>query len=532
MMLKYSKKEKGKRYHVSFFCIFKPLINIFKYIYTREPIKTNNTNMNHRYLKIGYLSAAVCFTLTACASTHDDDEFSVVPQDPTEVPTTTQYGMERQSVLDYFSNALKGATGEYGESVALPKEDIEAAKKYVWDIWATSVRRASGERLPTLSSHYKLDDWGDVTTPDANWKVPEGTMSIFYGSKGESPAAGYPLFLYLHGSGDDANNEWTTNLSWAQYYNDGPSAYFVPKSPQGGTGVRWFQPSKQEKWEQMLRQALSSGKIDPNKVYFMGISEGAYGSQRLASFYADYLAGAGPIAGGEFLKNCPPENLANIAFTLQTGALDESYGRALLTGKVNSELNDLEAAHPGYYVHNVELQAGKGHSCDYTKTTPWLVNYTRNATPKYVYWENFGMGDINGEPRRYRETFYNLQIVEPSDDRSDDMRRTAYEMTINGNTIDLTVNNVTLTETEPASLSTGTVNIGVAKAKTPATYGKIRVWLDNALVDLSQPVVVKVNGVEKFNGLVEPSTGDLVESCSLFYDPQRVFPASVEVSVN
>ncbi len=62
--------------------------------------------------------------------------------------------------------------------------------------------------------------------------------------------------------------------------------------------------SKQFAWEKLLRLAFVSGNINPDKVYFFGISEGGYGSQRLASYYADYLAGAGPMAGGEPLKKC------------------------------------------------------------------------------------------------------------------------------------------------------------------------------------------------------------------------------------
>lgn len=65
-----------------------------------------------------------------------------------------------------------------------------------------------------------------------------------------------------------------------------------------GDYYRWWQKAKQFAWEKMLRLAFVSGKINPNKVYFFGISEGGYGSQRLASFYADYLAAAGPMAGG------------------------------------------------------------------------------------------------------------------------------------------------------------------------------------------------------------------------------------------
>lgn len=482
---------------------------------------------NHKCI---YYFAFTCLLFGSCSSSHDEDIDPTQPDAGGSV-AVSKFGLDRQSVLDHFSKSLKGQSDTFEVSAPLASEEVAGACEYVWDLWRTAVKRSGGERLPELKSHYKLESWDMIQTPDAIWKVPEGNMDIFYGSKGARPSDGYPLFLFLHGSGADANGEWTACLYHAETFADGPSAYFLPKSPQGGTGTRWFQPSKQEKWEQLLRQALTHDNINPRKIYIAGISEGAYGSQRLASFYADYLAGAGPIAGGEFLSNCPPENLANIAFTLQTGELDTSYGRDLLTRKVGSLLDEYAAAHPGYYVHKVELQPGKGHGCDYSLSTPWLVSYTRNATPKYFYWENFGMGDINDEPRRYRDTFYNLQILEPSDDRTDPTLRTAYEMNIAGNNVSLTVNNVALTTTEPVTPPTGTINIGVEKSFTPATKGRVRIFLNDDLVDLSQPVTVNVNGAERFSGELKPAGETIVESCRLFYDPLRLFPAYVDVDI-
>lgn len=476
--------------------------------------------------------AIPCLLLVSCSSSHDEEPDPVAPENPGGTTTAvTKYGLDRQAVLDYFSSSLKDEDATFAAESPLTTADLAEASDYVWDIWRTAVKRASGERLPQLTSHYKLSDWGSVKTPDATWTVPEGGMAVFYGSKGERPAEGYPLFLFLHGSGSDANGEWTTCLSWAQVFKDGPSAYFVPKSPQGGTGTRWFQPSKQAKWEQLWRQAMAQDNINPRKIFVASISEGAYGSQRLASFYPDYLAGAAPIAGGEFLQNCPPENLANVAFTLHTGALDASYARDLLTKRVDDILNGLAAAHPGYYTHKVDLEPGAGHGCTYTESTPWVVNYTRNATPKYFYYENFGMGDINGEPRRYRDAFYNVRILEPSDDRSNDLARTAYEMEITGNNINLNVRNVALTINEPVTPATGTVNIGVDKSYTAATTGRVRIYLDSNLVDLGQPVTVTVNGAQKFSGAPTVSGQTIVESCALFFDPLRLFPAYVDVDV-
>src|SRR3712207_7175216 len=98
---------------------------------------------------------------------------------------------------------------------------------------------------------------------------------------------------YMHGSGGK-ESEWATGLSICQRFADAPSVYFIPQIPNEGAYYRWWQKAKQYAWEKLLRQAFLSGEVDPDQVYFFGISEGGYGSQRLASFYADYLAGAGP----------------------------------------------------------------------------------------------------------------------------------------------------------------------------------------------------------------------------------------------
>lgn len=104
----------------------------------------------------------------------------------------------------------------------------------------------------------------------------------------------FPMYLYLHGSGP--KEEWKYGLMWAQYFNDAPSVYFIPQIPNEGEYYRWWQKAKLYAWEKLLRQSLASGHVDANRLYVFGISEGGYGSQRLASYYADYWAGVGPMA--------------------------------------------------------------------------------------------------------------------------------------------------------------------------------------------------------------------------------------------
>ena len=345
-------------------------------------------------------------------------------------------------------------------------------------------------------------------------------MPYYWGSKGVKPNDGYPLFIYLHGSGDK-NSEWSAGISLANQFKDGPSAYFVPQIPSM-RAYRWWHKSKQFAWEKLLRLSFITGDIDQNKVYFMGISEGGYGSQRLASFYADYLAGAGPMAGGEPLINAPVENCRNIAFSLRTGAEDYGFYRNQFTKTAKDRFDAFEAKYPGSFVHFIDIIPGMGHGIDYFPTTPWLRKYKRNPYPKFVSWENFPMDG------RYRDKFYNLLVKERSN--ADDNTRTYYEMQINGNSVSLKVSEMTYTATEKDQRW----GIGMKYDRTyvPANKGKVVIYFNDKLIDLNNEVSISVNGKLAFRGMLKLSRKNIVESCAAFFDPYRLYPASVEVDLS
>ena len=69
------------------------------------------------------------------------------------------------------------------------------------------------------------------------------------------------------------------------------------------------------------------------------------------------------------------------------------------------------------------------------------------------------------------------------------------------------------------------------KKYSKASRGKLRIYLNEDEYDLSQPVKVILNGTEIFNGMVSPTLGTMVESCALFYDPERLFPAAIDVDI-
>lgn len=424
----------------------------------------------------------------------------------------------RRDIACYFDDCLHAKGTSYENSKPLRRSETSAYRQWVWDAWKAANEKMEEEKLIPL---------GELSSSaEGAWHLPEelephAVMNYYWGSKGaERPSDGYPMFLYTHGSGPK-QMEWETGLSICSLFEDAPSVYFIPQIPNEGSYYRWWQKSKQYAWERLFRQVLASGVVNPDKLYIFGISEGGYGSQRLASFYADYLAGAGPMAGGEPLKNAPAENCAHIAFSLLTGAEDYGYYRNILTGYVKDEFGRLRALHPELYTHRIELIPGRGHAIDYRTTTPWLRQHTRNPYPKYVCWEDFEMDG------RHRKGFYNLLVKERSGE--DASVRTRYEMTIVDNHVTLNVDDVVY-ETTQKDPQWG-IEMKFEKRYVPATKGKVVIYLCDELVDLKKKVTVTVNGKLVFQGKVKPDLRNMVNSCAAFFDPRRIYPSSVEVEL-
>ena len=137
-------------------------------------------------------------------------------------------------------------------------------------------------------------------------------------------------------------------------------------------------------------------------------------------------------------------------------------------------------------------------------------------------WENFEMDGL------YRDGFYNIYVKERSND--DDKTRTYYEMSIDGNNIDLEVDEVAYkaTETDPR----WGIELSFERSYEPATKGKVVIYLNDELVDLSKPVTLTVNGKTAFNDNVGLDTKHLINSCGIFFDPERLYPAAIEVDLS
>lgn len=381
----------------------------------------------------------------------------------------------------------------------LTLKNIDEARASVWNTWKQANTRLETQPLPPIQ------DMNEVTAHSWNM-IEEDPMPFYWGKKGEVGANGRALFINIHGSGPK-EHEWSANLAWVRRYEDAPSAYFVPQIPSEQRYRWWFRP-EQLAWEKLFRLAFLDESINPKKFYFVGISEGGYGSQRLGAFYADYLAGAGPMAGGEPLVNAPVLNYRKIAFTLETGEGDKWFGRNTNTLLAKEAFDELSMAFPGDFKHRIRLQEGREHGIDYTFVTPWLINFEREAQPKSFSWVNFPMHD------RYRSGFYNLAVLEPMNINSDQVvDRAVLKVDIIDNSIYLSAN----------TLNRDTHEIG------EVTKGKLRFYLSPELVDLNKSIKLYVNGKLYHEGKVKMGVEHLVSSCETFGDPLRLFPAALDI---
>ncbi len=123
----------------------------------------------------------------------------------------------------------------------------------------------------------------------------------------------------------------------------------------------------------------------------------------------------------------------------------------------------------------------------------------------------------------YRTGFGNLQVLDRPEGED---ARTLYNLTIDSdNNISLQAEAVDYecVERDPQ----WGIELKFRKHLSPAQGGKVRIFLDEQMVDFSRPVTLTVNGKEQFRGMVNQTDEDLRDSCVEFGDPRRLFSASL-----
>ena len=320
-------------------------------------------------------------------------------------------------------------------------------------------------------------------------KIGDKKMPIWWKTFGNKPADGRSLYISLHGGGGAPAS--TNNQQWnnqKRLYEPAEGVYLCPRAITDTWDLH-FRPESDTFYEQIIQMAVVFLDVNPDKVYIMGYSAGGDGVWRLAPRMADHWAAASMMAGHPGDVSLLP--LRNLPFMIWCGAEDSAYKRNEECAARIKELDELQAKDPEGYIHSGHIVPGKPHWMDGEDraAVPWMAKYTRNPYPNKVVWVQ---GDVN------KEYFYWLGIP-----LSEAKKGSKLIADIDGNTI----------------------NIG------DCDYSKVRIYLNEKMVDLSQPVKVVHEGNTLFEGTLTPSDALRKKTLYTRNDFSYSFPCMVEVTL-
>ena len=325
---------------------------------------------------------------------------------------------------------------------------------------------------------------------DDQWKKDHKGRYLLAGEGKAKQGRPVPLFIALHGGGKNSADAGGAAGQWA-----GANSKCIQVAPwvlEPLTEGEWNKDNEQEWLHMLIDEIKHTWLIDTNRIYVAGHSMGGYGSWGMGGHHPDLFAAVGPCASapivrfenGRVLYHEPGclENFKNTWVRFYNCPDDPQVPVH------GSRYADAKFKEWGYTYEYHEYQ-GIGHGYPPDSLGPiidWMLAKTRNAYPKQLIWM---------PTRAYRPYSYWLSVEEVPGTPGE---RCRIEGEIKDNVVD-----VKFTKFNP----------------------KVTVWLCEQLVDFKKPVIIKINGTEKFNGMMAPSFEVALESAVKRNDSNMVFTA-------
>lgn len=303
---------------------------------------------------------------------------------------------------------------------------------------------------------------------------------------GDKPAAGWNLFISLHGGGGAPayvnDQQWGNQI---RLYRHPGSIFVAPRAPTDNWNL-WHEGHVDGLLDRLIAAAVVTQGVNPDRVYLLGYSAGGDGAYQLGPRMADRFAAAAMMAGHP--NEASPLGLRNLPFAIWCGGEDGAYDRNKVAAEWLAKLAELAAADPGGYVHSGKVVPGKGHWMDLedAAAVPWMAGFTRDPWPKSIVWRQ---DDV------LHRRFYWLEIPEGVEVDAGEVVRAR----VDGQVISV----------ETSSLRDLTLR------------------LSDRLVDLDRPITVKARGKVVFEGLAKRDPA--VTAASLLARPDPSSAATAEL---
>ena len=314
-------------------------------------------------------------------------------------------------------------------------------------------------------------------------------MKFDYRVFGELPEDGRSLFISMHGGGNapEALNtqQWKNQI---RLYEPREGVYVAPRAPWDDWNM-WFKPGLDEFFEALIQTAVVEMEVNPDKVYLLGYSAGGDGVWRMAPRMADRWAAASMMAGHP--GDVSQVNLRNVPFMIWMGENDGAYDRNKLAVEKGRVMDSLQQAEPEGYIHETHIVKGKGHWMDRADTAAiaWMTKYKRNALPKKIVWR---------QEEVMRPFMYWLGV---------DLETARPGMAV------------------VAELSGNEIKIEACD------YPKLRIYLNDRMVDMDKPVKVTYEGKVLFEKKLARTAKCMARTLCERGDSELVFSGYVEVEI-
>jgi hypothetical protein len=329
-----------------------------------------------------------------------------------------------------------------------------------------------------------------------------GSNFFYEGKRGKyiaSIGAGKTLFLGLHGGGVGAGDAESAASAMA----GGKWSWIYPEVLEK-TERGWTTSGTEEFVLELVEAAKRTGRVDPDRVYVTGHSMGGYGAWTLGAHHADVFAGVAAYAGAPAPILRSTEDPTVVA--IEEGVLPSYFVLPLHVYQSLDDLNVPPAANQfatkalgewkkrfpgGFDFRYVEVN-GRGHGPPeegYQPSLRWVAEHARTPRPKRFLWQPV--------------LLWKRQMFWASWERPEERALLEFAAP-GGNVVEVTVHE-----------------------GSPDVTG-LSVLLGEPLVDLSKEVVVRVNGVERFRGVVPRTLSTLLLTVPR-NDPALLYDARVDL---
>ena len=345
-------------------------------------------------------------------------------------------------------------------------------------------------------------------------------MRYSLSQKGERPADGYPLYIALHGGGGApafVNDQQWNHMK--QYYLDSiDTGMYVAARGISNNWNLHFESLSYPLYDRIIDNLILQGDVDPNRIYFLGFSAGGDGVYQIAPRMADRLAGANMSAGHP--NGTSSVNLYTVPFVIQMGERDSAYNRNKVAAQYAVQLQNQNEQYPHGYIHELFLHKNGSHN-SWRDNDPrkqlypvlsdpeqwlqgtssetvqkdsnairWLKQYQRTPYPKHLVWDTKTRAGSRGERAN---SHYWLQ---------QDVPKGKLEVSIQDNVFSIV-----------------------------EAHSDFHIWIDPKIVDITKPVVVKKGSETLFSGKIVPDLRVVAQSILLHNDPNRMYVATIPITI-